>query len=137
VDVQADSDRHLLLAQLDQEPQARYLGEIALVDSGSSGVARAGIDFGETLLDENVNSHIAWGGAYETTVPALASSTPEERLAAGLNVSTVHTDVPIGGPEVDVDGILADGSRIPIIRGPDWVLVGALAAVPDRLRDES
>jgi aminopeptidase len=137
VDVQADSDRHLVLAQLDQEPQARYLGEIALVDSGSSGVARAGIDFGETLLDENVNSHIAWGGAYETTVPALASSTPEERLAAGLNVSTVHTDVPIGGPVVDVDGILADGSRIPIIRGPDWVLVGALAAVPDRLRDES
>ena len=122
VEVQADSDLDIVLAQLDQEKQARYLGEIALVDSASSGVARAGIEFQETLLDENVNSHIAWGGAYETTVPALANSTAEERLAAGLNVSTVHTDVPIGGPDVDFDGVLADGSRIPIIRGPTWVL---------------
>jgi aminopeptidase len=122
VDAQADSDLDVVLAQLDQEEQARYLGEIALVDSASSGVARAGIEFGETLLDENVNSHIAWGGAYETTVPALAGSNAEGRLAAGLNVSTIHTDVPIGGPDVDFDGLLADGSRIPIIRGPNWVL---------------
>jgi aminopeptidase len=122
VDAQADHDLELVLAQLDQDAQARYLGEIALVDASSSGVARAGIDFQETLLDENVNSHIAWGGAYETTVPALANATAEERLAAGLNVSSVHTDVPIGGPDVDFDGLLADGSRIPIIRGPDWVM---------------
>ncbi len=122
VDAQADTDLDLVLAQLDQDPQARYLGEIALVDSSSSGVARAGIDFQETLLDENVNSHIAWGAAYETTVSALANASAEERLAAGLNVSTVHTDVPIGGPDVDFDGIGADGSRIPIIRGENWVL---------------
>jgi aminopeptidase len=92
------------------------------VDSASSGVARAGIEFQETLLDENVNSHIAWGGAYETTVPMLANASAEERLAGGLNVSTIHTDVPIGGPDVDFDGILADGSRVPMIRGPNWVL---------------
>jgi aminopeptidase len=122
VDAQADSDLHMVLAQLDQEEQARYLGEIALVDSASSGVARAGIEFQETLLDENVNSHIAWGGAYETTVPALANASADERLAGGLNVSTIHTDVPIGGPDVDFDGILADGSRVPMIRGPNWVL---------------
>lgn len=122
VEAQADSDLDMVLAQLDQEEQARFLGEIALVDSGSSGVARAGIEFQETLLDENVNSHIAWGGAYETTVPGLAEASAEQRLAGGLNVSTVHTDIPIGGPDVDFDGILADGSRIPIIRGPNWVL---------------
>ena len=122
VDAQAEHDLELVLAQLDQDAQARYLGEIALVDSSSSGVARAAIDFQETLLDENVNSHIAWGQAYETTVPALANANAEERLAAGLNVSSVHTDVPIGGPDVDFDGLLADGSRIPIIHGADWVL---------------
>jgi aminopeptidase len=121
-DVQADTDLDVVLAQLDQDERARYLGEIALVDTASSGVARAGVLFQETLLDENISSHIAWGYAFEATVPGLPNSDEATKLAAGLNVSTVHTDVPIGGADVDFDGLMSDGSRIPIIRGPDWVL---------------
>jgi len=39
-----------------------------------------------------------------------------------VNVSTFHTDLMIGGPEVDVDGITADGSVVPILHDDVWQL---------------
>ena len=31
-----------------------------------------------------------------------------------------HIDFMIGSPEVDVDGVTADGERVPVLRGGDW-----------------
>jgi aminopeptidase len=45
-----------------------------------------------------------------------------ERLEAGINVSTIHIDLMVGGAEVDVDGIGSDGSAVPILRQGHWVL---------------
>lgn len=121
-DAAADRGLELVLAQLDTDEQARYLGEVSLVDGATSGVARAGIVFRHMLFDENVGPHIAWGEAYSEALPELTEAPRDERLAAGLNDSAVHTDVTIGGPEVDVDGITADGNVIPILREDRWVL---------------
>jgi aminopeptidase len=122
VDVDADGGgRDLVLAQLDQDEQAHYLGEVALVD-GSSAVAKAGVIFHNTLFDENANSHIAWGRGFEEALPGSGDMELEERLRVGLNLSPIHTDVVIGGVEVEVDGIGRDGKVTPIIRDDHWVL---------------
>jgi aminopeptidase len=113
VDVKADEGADVIEGELSTDERAPYLGEIALVD-GTSRVGRAGVTFFDTLFDENVTCHIAYGGAYAEAV--------EGGLGEGVNVSTVHTDFMIGGPEVDVDGITPDGTVIPLLRRDVWQL---------------
>jgi aminopeptidase len=53
----------------------------------------------------------------------LTSEVPaDELLERGVNVSAIHTDFMIGGAEVDVDGLDADGIATPIIRDDVWQL---------------
>jgi aminopeptidase len=70
-----------------------------------SAVGQRGLLFRNPLLDENATSHVAIGTGYTEPVEGSESMDDAERLEAGLNVSTIHIDLMIGGPEVDVDGI--------------------------------
>jgi aminopeptidase len=121
VDATASRGLDAVLAELDSDEGARHLGEVSLVEE-SSRMRQAGVVFHDTLYDENTGCHVAWGMGYPDCLKDGLTMTPDQRADAGLNTATVHTDVVIGGPGVDVDGILADGTAVPIIRDDAWAL---------------
>jgi aminopeptidase len=121
VEASADHGEEFLRSKLGADPSASRLGEVALVDVDSA-VGQRGILFRNLLLDENASSHIAIGSGYTDPVEGSAAMNDEERLGAGINVSTIHIDLMIGGPDVDVDGVRADGTSVPILEQGHWVL---------------
>jgi aminopeptidase len=113
VDVRADEGADVINGQLASDETAPFLGEIALVD-GTSRVGQTGLTFFDTLFDENATCHIAYGSAYAEAV--------EGEPGEGVNVSTVHTDFMVGGPEISVDAMLLDGTVVPLLRADVWQL---------------
>jgi aminopeptidase len=112
-DVSADEGADVVRGHLDSDENARFLGEVALVD-GTSRIGKTGLTFFEGLYDENTTCHVAYGGAYAEAV--------EGEPGEGVNMSNVHMDFMVGGPEVDVDGVLADGTVVPLLRRDVWQL---------------
>jgi aminopeptidase len=113
VDVKAEEGGDVVRGQLETDQTAAYLGEVALVD-GTSRIGQTGLTFYDTLFDENTTCHVAYGGAYAEAV--------EGGVIEGVNVSNVHTDFMVGGPEVDVDAVTRDGAVVPLLRKDVWQL---------------
>ena len=113
VDVNASEGADVVRGQLETDDTAAFLGEIALVD-GTSRIGQTGLTFFETLFDENTTCHVAYGGAYAEAV--------QGGVIEGVNVSNVHTDFMVGGPEVDVDAVTRSGTVVPLLRDDVWQL---------------
>ncbi len=111
VTIDADENAEALRSQLTIDDGALRLGELALVDSQGR-IGPLDTVFYDTLLDENAASHIALGNGF----PFLVEDADVERV----NSSGTHVDFMIGSPELDVDGVTADGERVPVLRGGDW-----------------
>jgi aminopeptidase len=121
VEADAATGADIVRQQLAIDEQAGYLGEVALVD-GSSAVKRTGLVFCDTLFDENATCHIAYGDAIREAVDLPDGVERDGLLELGVNVSGIHTDFMIGGPEVEVDGLDPSGAATPIIRDDVWQL---------------
>jgi aminopeptidase len=121
VGVSASSGAEAVEAQTRLDENACRLGEVSIVDS-SSRVGDLDIVFFNTLFDENAACHIAYGRGYPAGIEGGADLSPEELVQHGVNASVVHTDLMIGGPEVDVDGLTTGGEAVPILRDNTWLL---------------
>ena len=109
--IDADENGGALDSLVDIDEGARRLGELALVDRQGR-IGPLGTVFYDTLLDENAASHIALGAGF----PFLVDDEHKSRV----NDSAQHIDFMIGSPELDVDGVSAEGTRVPVLRGGDW-----------------
>jgi aminopeptidase len=114
VGVQAEQGADLVRSQLATVENADRLGELALV-TRESRVGQSGTLFFDTLFDENATCHIAYGMGLPYAF--------DGELDPGSNVCNIHVDFMVGGPELEVDAVLADGSEVPLIRDEAWQLV--------------
>ncbi|MCZ8177578.1 MAG: aminopeptidase [Rhizobium sp.] len=119
VEAKASKGEAVLNKVLDTDEGARRLGEVALVPH-SSPISASGILFYNTLFDENASCHIALGQCYSKCFLNGASLSQDQIKAQGGNSSLIHIDWMIGSGQVDIDGIRADGSKVPVMRKGEW-----------------
>jgi aminopeptidase len=115
----AEKNADTLQRLLDTDDGARRLGEVALVPH-SSPISQSGLLYYNTLFDENAASHVALGNAYKFTLKGGNDMSDAEFEQAGGNRSGVHVDFMIGSGELDVDGVLANGTTEPLMRRGEW-----------------
>jgi aminopeptidase len=113
VQVEAETGADVVRSHLATIENADRLGELALVTKESR-VGQAGKLFYNTLFDENATCHIAYGFG----LAYAFDGEPDE----GMNVSNIHVDFMVGGPELEVDAVLADGTEVALIRDEEWQL---------------
>jgi aminopeptidase len=113
VQVEAESGADVVRSHLATIENADRLGELALVTKESR-VGQTGKLFYNTLFDENATCHIAYGNG----LPYAFNGEPGE----GMNVSNIHVDFMVGGPDLEVDAVMADGAELPLIRKEEWQL---------------
>jgi aminopeptidase len=113
VRVEAETGADLVRSHFASIENADRLGEVALVTKESR-VGQTGLVFNDPLYDENATCHIAYGAG----LPFLLEGEPND----GFNVANMHIDFMVGGPELEVDAVLADGTVRPLIRNEEWQL---------------
>ncbi|WP_026700473.1 aminopeptidase [Salibacterium aidingense] len=120
-DYEAEEGEETLKTLIETDEGSHYLGEVALVPH-SSPISQSGDLFYNTLFDENASSHLAIGSAYAFCIENGPDMTKEEKEEHGLNSSITHVDFMVGSGDMDIDGILPDGTSEPIMRKGEWAL---------------
>ena len=119
IEATAKKGEERLRKLLETDEGASRLGEVALVPH-SSPISQSGLVFYSILIDENASNHIALGGAYKFSLENGEAMSDDEFAAVGGNHSLIHIDCMIGSGDMDVDGLMEDGTAEPIMRGGEW-----------------
>ena len=119
VKAEAGIGHDLLQELITVDEGSSYLGEVALVPHESP-ISASEILYFNTLFDENASNHLAIGEAYPTCLEGGRDLANGQLEALGANVSVTHEDFMIGSGDMDIDGILPDGTVEPIFRKGSW-----------------
>ncbi|MGD6818803.1 aminopeptidase [Metabacillus sp. 84] len=119
IKAEAKAGEEILKTLIDTDEGSQYLGEVALVPYDSP-ISKSGVLFYNTLFDENASNHLAIGSGYAFNIEGGKKMDRDELARHGVNSSIAHVDFMIGSQEMDIDGILTDGTREPIFRNGDW-----------------
>ncbi len=119
IDFTAEKGYESLKGLIETDEGSHYLGEVALVPHHSP-ISDTNLIFYYTLFDENASIHLALGKAYPSCIEGGKEMSRDELDVYGLNDSLIHVDFMIGSGEMDVDGILPDGSVEPVVRAGNW-----------------
>jgi aminopeptidase len=119
VDLDADRGKEGFAEWLAADDGAGYLGEVALVGQDSP-VARSGLFFDLTLLDENAACHVALGDGIRTALAGGETMGAARLAAIGANRSRIHTDVMFGSPAVDVVATESRAGEVVLLAAGRW-----------------
>jgi aminopeptidase len=119
IDVNADTELETLKKLIETDDGSHYLGEVALVPFDSP-ISNSNLIFANTLFDENASCHLAIGAAYPTCIASGTEMSREELDNRGVNNSLMHVDFMIGSNDMEIDGELADGSKMALFRNGNW-----------------
>ena len=119
VSCQARRGQELLEKMIRMDEGAAWLGEVALVPRESP-VNQCGFLFYETLFDENACCHVALGMGFKEVLPGGDDLTMAEAQEKGINDSIIHVDFMVGADDLSIDGILPDGTAVPVFRNGTW-----------------
>ncbi|ETT88777.1 aminopeptidase [Viridibacillus sp. FSL R5-0477] len=119
VKAEAGVGNDLLQELIKADEGSKYLGEVALVPHESP-ISASNILYYNTLFDENASNHLAIGEAYPTCYEDGSELSPEQLEEHGINTSITHEDFMIGSADMNIDGVLEDGTIEPIFRNGSW-----------------
>lgn len=118
-DFDAEVGRDALKSILDTDEGGRRLGEVALI-SKNTPIRQSNVLFYDTLYDENASCHLALGVGFPECYEGGYEMSQEELLAVGVNASATHVDFMIGTDDLDVVGISADRTEVPVFVNGQW-----------------
>jgi aminopeptidase len=121
VDFTAEEGYETLKHLIETDEGSCRLGEVALVPHESP-ISQSGLVFYNTLYDENASCHLALGKAYPTSIEGGSKMNDEELDKHGVNNSLTHVDFMMGSAELDIDGVLEDGTSEPVLRKGSWAI---------------
>ncbi len=119
VDYDAEVGLETLKNLLQTDAGSKRIGEVALVPYDSP-ISNSNIVFYNTLFDENAACHLAFGRAYASTLINGTKMTQDELAKNGANDSLIHEDFMIGSADLNITGVKADGTEIPVFINGNW-----------------
>ena len=119
VEVNAKKNLELLRQMINEDENACYLGECALV-AFDSPINNTNLLFYNTLFDENACCHLALGHGFTNIIKDYEKYSLEELREKGINDSMIHVDFMIGSSDLSIKGIDDAGVEHDIFINGNW-----------------